>query len=68
MTLIPALAVSGNWLTDSGLAVRREQSGMARRRVRLIFRKTTVRRLLAEKIADLIAAYVPDMVYPEKRS
>lgn len=67
ITLVPAMSLSGSWLTDSGIAVRRERSGTAGRTVRLTHRKGYPRMALVEKLADIIAAIVPDTVHPTRR-
>ncbi len=67
MTLVPAMSLSGPWVTDAGIVVRKENSGAAQRRVRLAFRKSYPRMALIEKLADIVAAIVPDTVIPHKR-
>ncbi len=67
VTLIPALAISGPWATDSGISFRKDISRKAHRTVRLIYRSTFPRKVLLEKIADVIAAIVPDTVEPARR-
>lgn len=67
ITLVPAMSVSGPWVTDAGITVRKERSGKAERRVRLLFRRSFPRRQLIEKTADVIAAIVPDTVLPQRR-
>ncbi|MDD9876556.1 MAG: LysR substrate-binding domain-containing protein [Magnetovibrio sp.] len=67
VTLVPAMSLSGPWVTDAGIVVRRETSGAARRRVQLAYRKSFPRMALVEKLADVIAAIVPDTVAPYRR-
>jgi len=67
VTLVPATALGGSWTTDSGISIRREGSGKAARAVRLIYRATFPRRVLIEKLADIIGAVVPDTVSPVRR-
>lgn len=67
ITLVPAMSLSGSWVTDSGIAVRREQSGTAGRTVRLTHRKGYPRMALVEKLADIIAVIVPNTVHPTRR-
>jgi len=67
MTLVPAMSLSGPWVTDAGIVVRKERSGLAHRRVRLTFRKSFPRITLMERLADVIAAIVPDTVFPQRR-
>lgn len=67
MTLVPAMALGGGWMTDTGIAMRREKTGKAARSVRLVFRDSYPRRALMEKLADTICAIVPDTVLPVRR-
>jgi LysR family hydrogen peroxide-inducible transcriptional activator len=67
VTLVPATALAGGWMTDTGIAMRREKTGKASRHVRLVFRASYPRRPLLEKIADIIGAIVPDTVSPVRR-
>ena len=67
VTLVPAMSLAGPWVTDAGIALRREKSGTAKRSVRLAFRKSFPRRLLLEKLADVVCAVLPDTVFPERR-
>lgn len=67
ITLTPAMSLSGSWLTDSGIALRRESSGKAGRAVSLTYRTAFPRRELLEKLADIICAAAPDTVMPERR-
>lgn len=67
VTLVPATSLSGGWVTDSGIALRREKSGTALRRVRLAYRRSFPRRLALERLADIVCAVLPDTVHPERR-
>ncbi len=67
VTLVPAMSLAGSWVTDSGIALRKEASGVAARQVRLVTRKTFPRVALIEKLADMVCAVVPDTVVPERR-
>ncbi len=67
VTLVPAMSLAGSWVTDSGIALRKEKSGDAMRSVSLAFRKTFPRRQLMERMADIVCAAVPDTVRPAKR-
>ncbi len=67
VTLVPAMSLAGAWVTDSGIALRREKSRTASRSVRLAFRKSFPRRAALEKLADIVCAILPDTVYPERR-
>lgn len=67
VTLVPAMSLSGAWVTDAGITVRPEQSGKAGRTVRLAYRKGYPRMTLVEKLADILAAAVPNTVRPVRR-
>lgn len=67
VTLVPAMSLSGSWLTDSGITVRRERSGTVGRTVRLVYRTEYPRMALVEKLADIIAGIVPDTVRAKRR-
>lgn len=67
VTLVPAMSLASGWVTDAGIAVRREESGTAGRTVRLTHRKGYPRMALTEKLADLIAAGLPNTVNPARR-
>ena len=67
ITLVPAMSLSEAWVTDAGISVRREKSGTAGRTVRLTHRKGYPRMALVEKLADIVAAIVPDTVHPTRR-
>lgn len=67
MTLVPATSLQGSWMTDGGIAVRREASGLAQRSVSLVCRESYPRREILEKLADVICAVVPDTVRPRRR-
>ncbi|NKB60323.1 MAG: LysR family transcriptional regulator [Alphaproteobacteria bacterium] len=67
VTLVPALSLRGSWVTDSGIVMRKEKSRKARRAVRIAFRNSYPRRQLLEKLADIVAASVPDTVSPVRR-
>lgn len=67
VTLVPAMSLQGSWVTDAGIAIRREKSGEARRSITLAFRKSFPRRQILEKLADIVCAILPDTVFPERR-
>ncbi len=67
VTLVPAMSLSGGWMTDSGISVRRDHSRTAGRTVRLTYRNGYHRSALVEKLADIIAGVVPDTVRPVRR-
>ena len=66
MTLVPAMSLSGPWVTDAGIVVRKETSGAAWRGVQLPFRQSFSRMALIERLANIIAAIVPDTVVPQR--
>ncbi len=67
VTLVPAMSLAGGWVTDSGIAFRRERGGTAGRTIRLTYRRGYHRLAVVEKLADVIAAIVPDTVTPVRR-
>ena len=67
VTLVPATSLSGGWVTDSGIALRREKSRTALRSVRLAFRRSFPRRSVLERLADIVCAALPDTVDPVRR-
>ena len=67
VTLVPAMSLGGSWTTDSGVVVRPEETGKAGRTVGLVYRRSFPRRVLLDRIADLIAAIVPNTVDPRRR-
>ena len=67
VTLVPALSLRGSWVTDSGIAVRKEKSRKAHRAVRVAFRTSFPRCPMLEKLADIVCACVPDTVSPARR-
>ena len=67
VTLVPATSLAGGWVTDSGIALRREKSRTAVRAVRLAYRRTFPRRLALERLADIACATLPDTVNRERR-
>ncbi len=67
ITLVPAMSISGPWVTDAGIALRRAASENASRSVRLVYRKSFPRLAVVERLADTICAILPDTVVPERR-
>ena len=61
-TLVPALAIRGPWMTDSGIIARQLELKDAYRRVHLVFRKTFPRRAALEALAEVIRANLPNTV------
>jgi LysR family transcriptional regulator, hydrogen peroxide-inducible genes activator len=61
-TLVPALAVRGAWMTDSGIIARKLEQPDARRRVSLVFRRSFPRREALEAFAGVIRDKLPNTV------
>ena len=67
VTLVPAMSLADAWVTDAGISVRPEKSGTAGRTVRLTYRKGYPRKVLVEKLADVVAGILPNTVHPVRR-
>ena len=52
-TLVPALAIRGGWMTDSGIIARRLELPDAKRRISLVFRRSFPRRAALETFAEV---------------
>ncbi len=61
-TLVPALAIGGSRLADSGIVVKLLKLPDAYRRVSLVFRRSFPRRQALEALAQVIVANLPDGV------
>jgi LysR family hydrogen peroxide-inducible transcriptional activator len=61
-TLVPALAVRGPWMTDSGIVARKLELNDAFRQVRMVYRKSFPRRAALEVLAEVIWANLPNTV------
>jgi len=61
-TLVPALAIRGGWMTDSGIIARRLELPDACRRISLVFRRSFPRRRALEAFADVIRDHLPNTV------
>ncbi len=61
-TLVPALAVRGPWMTDSGIIVRRLEMPGACRRVSLVFRQSFPRRTVLEAFVKVVLGHLPNTV------
>jgi LysR family hydrogen peroxide-inducible transcriptional activator len=61
-TLVPALAVRGGWMTDSGIIARRLELPEAYRRVELVFRNSFPRRAALEAFAAVVLQTLPNTV------
>jgi len=61
-TLVPALAMGGYWMTDSGIIARRLELEDAYRRVQLVYRRSFPRKAAIEALADVIRDQLPNTV------
>ena len=61
-TLVPALAIRGGWMTDSGIIARRLDLPDAYRRISLVFRRSFPRRPVLDAFAGVIRANLPNTV------
>jgi LysR family hydrogen peroxide-inducible transcriptional activator len=61
-TLVPALAVRGSWMTDSGIIARKLELNDACRQVRMVYRKSFPRRVALEALAGVIWNNLPNTV------
>jgi len=63
-TLVPALAIRGSWMTDSGVIARKLDLPDAFRRVSMVFRRSFPRRHPLEVLAEVILRSLPNTVRP----
>jgi LysR family hydrogen peroxide-inducible transcriptional activator len=63
-TLVPALAIRGGWMTDSGIIARRLDLPDAYRRISLVFRSSFPRLGALEAFAGVIVEHLPNTVTP----
>jgi LysR family hydrogen peroxide-inducible transcriptional activator len=61
-TLVPALAVRGSWMTDSGIIARPLELPDAFRRVQLVYRSSYPRKAALEAFAAIIQDNLPNTV------
>ena len=61
-TLIPALAIRGGWMTDSGIVARPLALPDAYRRISLVFRRSFPRRKALEAFANVVREHLPNTV------
>ena len=61
-TLVPALAIRGGWMTDSGIIARRLDLPDAGRRISLVFRRSFPRRRALEAFAGVVRDHLPNTV------
>lgn len=62
ITLVPSMALAGGWNSDQGVKAEKLADPSAYRRIYLTFRKSFPRRILMERMADLICETLPDSV------
>jgi len=63
-TLLPALAIRGGWMSDTGIVARRLDLPDAYRRISLAYRRTFPRRAALEGFAGVIREHLPNTVRP----
>jgi LysR family hydrogen peroxide-inducible transcriptional activator len=63
-TLVPALAIRGGWMTDSGIIARRLELPEAYRRVTLVYRRSFPRPAALQALAGVILEHLPNTVKP----
>lgn len=63
-TLVPALAIRGGWMTDSGIIARRLDLPDAYRRISLVYRRTFPRWPALESFSIVIREHLPNTVKP----
>lgn len=61
-TLLPALALRGSWLSDSGVVVQPLELPDAYRRISLVWRATYPRRAALEALVEVILSHLPNTV------
>jgi LysR family hydrogen peroxide-inducible transcriptional activator len=61
-TLVPALAIRGGWMTDSGIIARKLDLPDAHRRISLVYRHTFPRRPALEAFCTVIKDHLPNTV------
>lgn len=62
-TLVPALAIRGGWMTDSGIIARRLELPEAYRRITLVHRRSFPRKEALDAFAGVILENLPNTVY-----
>ena len=63
-TLVPALAIRGGWMTDSGIIARRLELDNAYRRIALVYRRSFPRREALQAFAAVVREHLPNTVRP----
>jgi LysR family hydrogen peroxide-inducible transcriptional activator len=67
-TLVPALAIRGGWMTDSGIIARPLSLPDAYRRIVMVYRRSFPRRAALEAFAEVICTHLPNTVRRLPRS
>ncbi len=67
-TLVPALAIRGPWMTDSGVIARKLEIPEAFRCISLIYRKTFPRPQVLDAFAEIVTGNLPNTVHPYKQN
>jgi LysR family hydrogen peroxide-inducible transcriptional activator len=63
-TLVPALAIRGGWMTDSGIIARRLELDDAYRRIVLVSRRSFPRQEALDAFAGVVREHLPNTVRP----
>jgi len=63
-TLVPALAIRGGWMTDSGIIARRLELPDASRRISMVFRRSFPRRKAIRAFGNIVLQHLPNTVRP----
>jgi LysR family hydrogen peroxide-inducible transcriptional activator len=63
-TLVPALAIRGGWMTDTGIIARPLDLPDAYRRISLVYRRSFPRLAALEAFATVIRSHLPNTVRP----
>ena len=63
-TLVPALAIRGGWMTDSGIIARQLELPDAYRRISLVFRRSFPRRPALDALSRVVLEHLPNTVKP----
>jgi LysR family hydrogen peroxide-inducible transcriptional activator len=64
LTLIPALAMQGSWVTGSGVVAQPLAGSTASRRISLVYRHSFPRQAALQAFADTILEHLPNTVKP----
>lgn len=63
LTLLPALAMQGTWVSGSGVVAQPLAGGNASRRVSLVYRQSFPRQVALQALADIILHKLPNTVH-----